>query len=66
MVWKINSVNLKLQKSINVIVLFKVSKKKTESKVVMTKNGKIMPLSKCAVSDSKKLKFIKSKNLVDY
>ena len=28
-------------------------------KVVRTKNGRIMPLSKCAVCDSKKLKFIK-------
>ena len=37
-------------------------KKNTESKnpeVVKTKNGKIMLLSRCAVCNSKKLKFIK-------
>ena len=37
-------------------------RKNTESKnpkVVKTKNGRIMLLSKCAVCDSKKLKFIK-------
>ena len=37
-------------------------RKNTESKnpeVVRTKNGRIMLLSKCAVSDSKKLIFIK-------
>ena len=37
-------------------------KKNTESKntkAVRTKNGRIMLLSKCAVCDSKKLKFIK-------
>ena len=37
-------------------------RKNTENKnpkVAMTKNGKIMFLSKCAVWDSKKLKFIK-------
>ena len=37
-------------------------RKNTESKnpqVVRTKNGRIMPLSKCAVFNSKKSKFIK-------
>ena len=37
-------------------------RKNTESKnpkVAKTKNGRIMPLSKCAVCDSKKSKFIK-------
>ena len=33
--------------------------KSKNPKVVRTKNGRIMPLSKCAVCDSKKLKFIK-------
>ena len=36
-------------------------RKNTESKnpkVVKTQNGRVMLLSKCAVSDSKKLKFI--------
>ena len=33
--------------------------KSKNSKVVRTKNGRIMPLSKCAVCDSKKFKFIK-------
>ena len=39
-------------------------RKNTESKnpkVVKTENGRIMLLSKCAVCDSKKLKFIKEK-----
>ena len=37
-------------------------RKNSESKnpkLVKTKNGRIMPLSKCAVCDSKKLEFIK-------
>ena len=41
-------------------------RKKTESKnpkVVRTKNGAIMLLSKCAVCDSKKSKFIKEKEI---
>ena len=33
--------------------------KSKNPKVVRTKNGRIMPLSKCAVCDSKKFKFIK-------
>ena len=33
--------------------------KSKNPKVVRTKNGRIIPLSKCAVCDSKKLKFIK-------
>ena len=33
--------------------------KSKNPKVVRTKNGRIMPLSKCAVCDRKKLKFIK-------
>ena len=33
--------------------------KSKNPKVVKTKNGRIMLLSKCAVCDSKKLKFIK-------
>ena len=39
-------------------------RKNTESKnpkVVKTKKGRIMPLSKCAVCDNKKSKFIKEK-----
>ena len=41
--------------------------KKSESKnpkVAKTKNGRIMLLSKCAVCDSKKLKFIKKKEAI--
>ena len=40
-------------------------RKKSESKnpkVLSTKNGRIMLLSKCAVFDSRKLKFIKEKD----
>ena len=33
--------------------------KSKNPKVVRTKNGRIMPLSKCAGCDSQKLKFIK-------
>ena len=33
--------------------------KSKNPKVVRTKSGRIMPLSKCAVRDSKRLKFIK-------
>ena len=33
--------------------------KSKNPKVVRTKNGRIMPLSKCVVCDSKKMKFIK-------
>ena len=43
--------------------------KNTESKnpkVARTKNGRIMFLSKCAVCDSKKSKFIKQQELMDY
>ena len=37
---------------------------KTENpKVVRTKNGRIMPLSKCAVFDCKKLTFIKEQKV---
>ena len=36
------------------------------SKVARTKNGRIMLLSKCAVCDSKKSKFINGKKPVDY
>ena len=46
----------------NVIVLFEVQKKNTESKnpkVVKTKNGRIMLLSKCEVCVSNSSKFIK-------
>ena len=41
-------------------------RKNTESKSVVatTKNGRIMLLSKCAVCDSKKLKFIKKKEAI--
>ena len=42
-------------------------RKNTESKnpkVVRTKNGRIMLLSKCEVCDIKRLKFIKNKKLV--
>ena len=35
-------------------------------KVARTKNGRIMRLSKCAMCDSKKSKFIKVQELVDY
>ena len=45
------------------------SRKSTESKnpkVVRTKNGGIMLLSKCAVCNSKKSKLSKSENLTDY
>ena len=41
-------------------------RKNTESKnskVVRTKNGRIMPLSKCEVCDSKKLKFLKEQKV---
>ena len=41
-------------------------RKNTESKnskVVRTKNGRIMPLSKCKVCDSKKLKFLKEQKV---
>ena len=41
-------------------------RKNTESKspkVVRTKNGKIMVLSKCAVCDSKRSKFIKEQRI---
>ena len=44
-------------------------RKNTESKnpkVAKTKNGRIMLLWKFEVRNSKKLKFIKSKKLVDY
>ena len=40
--------------------------KKTESKnpkAARTKNGRIMPLSKCAACDGKKLKFIKEQEV---
>ena len=37
----------------------RINTKSKNPKVVRTKNGRIMPLSKCAVCDSKKLKFIK-------
>ena len=42
-------------------------RKNTESKnpkVVRAKNGSIMPLSKCAVCESKKLKFIKEQEAI--
>ena len=35
------------------------------SKDAKTKNGRIILLTKCGVCDSRKLKFIKSKKLVD-
>ena len=38
---------------------YRKNTKSKNPKVVRTKNGRIMPLSKCAVCDSKKLKFIK-------
>ena len=41
-------------------------RKNTESKnskVVRTKNGRIMPLSKCEVCDGKKLKFLKEQKV---
>ena len=44
-------------------------RKNTESKnpkVVRTKNRRIMPLSKCAVCNSKKLKCRKDPELKDY
>ena len=44
-------------------------RKNTESKnakFARTKNGRIMLLSKCEISDSKKSKFIKHKKLVEY
>ena len=52
----------------NVIALLEVWKK-TESKnpkVAKTKNGRIMLLSKCAVSNVKTQDLSKSKKLVDY
>ena len=35
-------------------------------KVIKTKNGRIMLLSKCAVCDNKKSKFIKEQEASDY
>ena len=46
----------------NNVIVFLKCRKNTESKnskVVKIKNGRIMLLSKCAVHDSKKLKFVK-------
>ena len=39
--------------------------KSKHTKVVKTKNGRIMLLSKCAMCESKKLKLSKSKKLVN-
>ena len=36
----------------------RINRESQNSKVIKTKSGRIIPLSKCAVSDSKKSKFI--------
>ena len=71
-IWKKKVISLKLNKLIktfNILInnVWSVEKN-TESKIpkfVMKKPGRIMLLSKCAMCDSKKLKFIKSKKLGD-
>ena len=40
--------------------------KNTKSKVVKTKNGRIMILSKCVVCNSKYRNFLKNKKLEDF
>ena len=71
-IWKKKVISLKLNKLIktfNILInnVWSVEKN-TESKIpkfVRNKTGRIMLLSKCAMCDSKKLKFIKSKKLGD-
>ena len=68
-IWKKKVISLKLNKLIktfNILInnVWSVEKNKIP-KFVRKKTGRIMLLSKCAMCDSKKLKFIKSKKLGD-